>query len=191
MQKTTVIGLVGAKGSGKGTFPTLLSEILPDKKIIVTRFSDILKETLAIWTIPSTRKNLQDLAVFMEEGFGDGTLANATKSRIEKIEADIVIIDGIRWWPDVKLLRSFERNYLVYITASPDTRFKRTSFRKEKIGKTEATYEQFINEEQAKNELNIPEIGKKADFLIDNEGDLEDYKNQVEKFIEKFLKDSF
>lgn len=60
-----VLGLTGEKGSGKETFVKLLAELNPNQGITHLRSSDILRETLQIWSIPETRTNLQLLPVIM------------------------------------------------------------------------------------------------------------------------------
>lgn len=176
-----IFGLVGEKGSGKETFGNLLMETAKTKKIARIRFSDILNYTLKLWDLPNTRENLQHLAVIMDNAYGIGTLSHALSKQIRETKADIVIMDGVRWKSDVKLIRSFPDNILVYITADLDIRYHRLKLRKEK--KDEAkTYEQFMKEEKAQNELLIPQIGSKADFRIENNGSLEDFKKEVEKF---------
>src|SRR4051812_31081631 len=109
-----VIGIVGEKGSGKETFATFLKEIIPDKVIFHARSSDILAETLQIWDLVSTRHNLQQLAIVLDQGFGKGTLTHAVAKRIKDSNADIVVFDGVRWFSDAEMIRSFPENILVY-----------------------------------------------------------------------------
>jgi uridine kinase len=182
MTQNIVIGLVGEKGSGKGTFAAHISEIQPEKRIISLRFSDLLRETLDLWHIPSTRMNLQKIVVIMEETFGTGLLSNAIYERISKLDADIVIVDGVRWKTDVSLIRRFKNNFLVYVTASPQIRYRRTVARAEKDGESDASFEQFEREEQAKNELLIPKIGADADYTIKNEGTVEEFRVAIKSF---------
>lgn len=176
-----IIGLVGEKGSGKETFGNFLMEAAIGKKVLRIRFSDILNYTLKLWDIPQTRENLQKLAVVMDTGFGDGTLTHSIKSQIESTVADIIILDGVRWETDEILVRNFPKNFLVYITADPKIRFKRLKVRQEKLNEAK-TFEQFIKEEAAKNELLIPKIGGRADVKIENNGSFEQLKKEVEKF---------
>ena len=176
-----IIGLVGEKGSGKETFGNLLMELVKGKKIFRIRFSDILNYTLKLWDLDLTRENLQNLAIAMDGAYGAGTLSQAIAKQIKDSEADIVILDGIRWQSDVDLLKSFPKNILVYITADLDIRYHRLKLRQEK--KDEAkTYQQFMKEEQAQNELLIPRIGSKADIKITNNASLEGLKEKVREF---------
>ena len=85
----TVIGIVGEKGSGKGTFTKFLNDFLPGKVSIV-KSSDILGETLELWDIPKTRSNLQQLAIIMDDTYGVGTLTHAVEERISKSKNTIV-----------------------------------------------------------------------------------------------------
>jgi dephospho-CoA kinase len=176
-----VVGLVGEKGSGKETFGDFLMELVRDQKIVRVRFSDILNETLKFWSIDRTRENLQKLAVIMDEGFKKGTLTHAIYQRIHSLEADIVILDGVRWETDEKLIRSFPKNYLVYINADVDIRYERLKIRREKLDEAK-TYAQFMEEEKAPNEVLIPEIGKRSDFEVKNNGTFEELKKEVKNF---------
>ncbi|MBI2021645.1 AAA family ATPase [Candidatus Daviesbacteria bacterium] len=180
-----VIGLVGEKGSGKETFVKFLKNILVNKNIAHLRFSDLLKETLKLWGIPITRVNLQHLAVVMDRGFGDGTLAYATLKRIESIKANIIVLDGVRWQKDVELLKSFSNNLLIYVTAPLRIRYQRLKKRGEKTGEETSSFKQFLKEERAKNELLIPKIGTKADYKIVNDGVLNKFKKSVALFAKK------
>lgn len=176
-----IIGLVGEKGSGKDTFAKYLQEI-SDKTVAHIRFSDLLKQTLKLWDLPQTRANLQKLAQVLEE-FGSGTVAHGLEKQIQSTKADIIILDGIRWNPDVELLNKFPEHKLVYITADPKLRFQRLKNRGEKDDEANLSYEQFQEEEKAPNELLIPEIGSEADHKIENNGSIEDFKKQVAEFI--------
>lgn len=175
-----LIGLVGEKGSGKDTFSKYLQAI-STKKITHIRFSDLLKQTLKLWDLPTTRHNLQKLAQVLED-FGSGTVAHGIEKQIKETETDIVILDGIRWTPDVELLNKFPHHKLVYITADPKLRFQRLKKRGEKDGESQMSYEQFQQEEKAPNELLIPEIGSKANFKIENNESIEEYEQQIKDF---------
>lgn len=177
-----LIGLVGEKGSGKDTFSKYLQAI-STKKITHIRFSDLLKQTLKLWDLPPTRANLQKLAQVLED-FGAGTVAHGIEKQIRETETEIVILDGIRWKPDVELLKKFPDHKLVYITAPSKLRFERLKNRGEKDGESDMTYEQFLEEEKAPNEVLIAEIGSEADAKIENDETIEDFEQQIKEFCE-------
>jgi len=182
-----IIGVVGESGAGKGTFSKVFSEITTGKKVSVIKFSDILFKTLQIWDLPPTRENLQNLPVAFVEKFGEGTLTNAVRNYIDQQESDIVIVEGVRWISDVPMIRSFENNSLVYVTAEPKLRYQRMKMRGEKAGEDKKTYEQFLEEEKAKTEINISKIGISADFKITNNGDLNGLREQVGEIYDRIF----
>lgn len=182
-----VLGLVGEKGSGKQTFSDFLKDLAADKKIVHMRFSDILRETLELWSLELSRTNYQQLSIAMNKTFGKGTLSRALYNNVLKKEADIVILDGVRWLSDEELLSSFPHKFMIYITADVEKRYQRVVKRKEKIGEGDATLEQFKAEEKVKTETLIPKIGKRADIKIDNNGTLEDLKKLVNQLLHQHL----
>lgn len=180
-QYMIVVGIVGEKGAGKGTFVKFFKELYKGKTADI-RFSDLLKQTLDLWDIPTTRENLQKIAVVMRDGFNRDSLTHAISQRINNLDADVVLVEGVRWLTDEKMIRSFPKNKMVYITADVKLRYERLKRRNEKVGEGSTPYSQFLKEERAVNETLIPKIGKRADFRIDNNGTFDKLRDQVENF---------
>lgn len=165
-----VIGLVGEKGGGKGTFAQILAEETPSNlRCVRVRFSDLLRETLHAWALPVTRANLQNLSRIMVQTYGNGTLAQAIAQRISRTAAHIVVLDGVRWEEDRALVRSFSQHLLVYVTADPHMRYARIRSRGENADDTESGFATFMAEERAVAEQDIVRIGATADITIRNE----------------------
>ncbi|MBI4142374.1 hypothetical protein HY480_00690 [Candidatus Uhrbacteria bacterium] len=177
-----VIGLVGEKGGGKGTFVDFFRADVAPMTVANIRFSDILRETLALWDIPTTRTNLQDLASIMVQRYGTDALAHAMEERIRRTATDVVVLDGIRWEADVALLKRFPNRRLIYITADTPVRFERLRARGENIGDAHAPFTQFLSEERAVTEIAIPRIGAQADLQITNNGSLAEYRSAISTF---------
>jgi uridine kinase len=175
-----IIGLVGEIGSGKGTVATIINDRLPNKKIVRLKFSDVLSDILNILHLEKSRDNLQKLAIYIDDQFGDGTFSNAVKQRALTIDADIVFLDGVRWPADEQLIRD-AGGILVYVTAHQKLRFDRIRGRGEKEGEQNTTWEQFLEQDQKKNETFIPDIGSRADVTIVNESTLEHLTKEVEE----------
>jgi uridine kinase len=187
-----VIGLVGEKGGGKGTAVRLIAEALPPgTRCVGVRFSDLLRETLTLWHLPHTRANLQNLSRAMDAEFGSGTLAHAMGHRIATMQADVVILDGVRWEADRLLIRSFANNLLIYITANTRVRYDRLCARKENAKEHETSFAQFLEEEQATSERAISAIGATADVRIANEGALDGYVAQVRRCVAEHIQPRF
>ena len=189
MNSKKVIGVTGEKASGKETWGDFLLEFLDVRGITHARVrsSDILKETLGIWNIPATRENLQTLPVGMESMFGTGVLTQAVKARIESIEADVVVFDGIRWHSDLAMIRSFPDNLLIYVTADINMRFERIRNRNDKVGELGLSFEQFMKEENASTEIYIPKIGKNADYTFENNESVTDLFIKVREFYQSAM----
>lgn len=180
-----IIGVVGENGVGKDTFTTFFRAAVAPLTVSKLHFSDVLYDTLRIWNTETTRSNLQALAIIMDGQYGKGSLTRATEARIKKQKADIIIVEGVRWKTDVPMIRSFPNSILVYVTAERDIRYKRMTARDKKIGETRIPHEQFLKEEKAATELDIPEIGRSADVKIENNGTLAAFREKVERFYEQ------
>lgn len=183
----TVIGIVGEKGSGKGTFADLLKEAYPDLKVEKATFSDVIKDALTVWNLEPSRGNFINMMVAIKNAFGEGVLANAVKKRIEDLSGEIIIVDGMRWEHDLHMIKSFPKKFVLYITADPKVRYERTKNRGVKIGEANASFEEFMKQESAETETYIPRIASQADFTINNNGSLEEYKSQTKEFAKKHL----
>lgn len=182
-----VIGLIGEKGAGKGT----VSDYLIDKYgAIHYGTSKILRRTLEDIHVPITRDNLVKLALVLKEGYGPSIIIDSLIQDMEKNGSDIIIADGIRMHGDVEPFRKkFGQNFfLVYVTADLKLRYERTKARKQNAGEGEASFEQFLEEEGKLTEVSIHEIGRQADFKMNNNGTPEELIAQTEEMLKKILK---
>ncbi|MBU2612899.1 hypothetical protein KJ925_00370 [Patescibacteria group bacterium] len=172
-----IIGLVGRQGSGKGTTAKILTERFGATTV---RYSDLLKEILAILAIDMTRENLVNLSETLRATFGEDTFAYAVDLRIRKSGAPLVIVDGIRRAEDTAALESLPHFRLVEVTASARQRFNRMKMRGEKMRERDMTWDEFVMEEIAPTENSISAIASRAWKTIDNDGTLEDLTRQVD-----------
>ncbi len=175
-----IIGVVGENGAGKDTFTTFFKAASAPITVTKHRFSDVLYDTLKLWGIETSRSNLQELAIIMDGQFGKGSVTRAAQTRIEKETAEIIVVEGVRWKTDVPMIKSFPNSLIVYVTAAPKVRYERMLARGDKAGEKEISYEQFLREEKAATELDIPIIGNDADFKIENNGTLDEFRLKVE-----------
>lgn len=181
-----IIGLIGEKGAGKGTVSDYLAE-----KYAAVHFgtSKILRRTLEDLHLPITRDNLIKLALVLKEGYGPSVIIDSLIQDMEKSDARIIIADGIRMHGDVEPFRQKygTRFHLAYVTADLELRFERTKARKEKEGEAEANFEQFLEEEGKLTEISIHEIGRSADFKLNNNGTAEELRRQTDEMMAKIL----
>ena len=189
LEQKLVIAVVAHIGAGKETFGTLLSESVHPLQVKPMPFSGVLKDVLNRIHQPLTRDNFQRLSVALRETFPD-FLAHAIRSDIEEAAEPIIILDGPRWPEDIEMIRTLPNNTLVFINTSRKTRYQRVKDRKiaGKTGEHQLSWEEFLAQENAPNEAHIDDFQNQADFVLDNNGTLDDLRKQVDTLWHNHLK---
>jgi hypothetical protein len=190
-----VIGILGMPLAGKETCANVLEELLLADGYRVSRhtFSEILKDTLDLWGIPRGRDNEQKMAIVMnaDTGFGDGSLSRAMKHRLVGDDADVAILDGVRWLGDERMIRGLNdegiKTILVYIAADPEVRFERLKQRN-RSGEGATTWEDFSRQQKVRTEVDIPDIGSRAEIVLENNyDDIELFKRDINRVYESLF----
>ena len=177
--KKIIIGLVGESGSGKDT----VADYLRDKHgAILMRFADPLRETLSLYVEDFSREDLQWFSFALRNRFGNKVLSEALRKKISPIREGIVFINGMRVLEDYDFVKSFPNSYVVYVTLDQKLRWQRIYNRKEKSD-DKVSFEKFQEMEKAEIEVNIPKIGEKADFRVENTGTKEELFAKVDEII--------
>jgi len=183
------IGIVAEKGAGKSFFVRVVRKLLGQKNIVSIRFSEPMREILAILGKEETRENMQILTTALREGFkDDGVLNPAVKKRIQGLEADIVILDGVRKKEEARMVKDLG-GVLVFITAEQKLRFERRLNDPENKDEEKMNWEQFVKQDLAQTEVSIREVGEKmADVKIENNGIVEEFEEKIKEFLKNHLK---
>ncbi len=169
-----ILGLIGKKLGGKDTVAEYLVAKHSASHI---RHSHILDEILTILDLPISRRNEIDLGVGLRKVFGDGILGQALARRVKNATSNIIVINGIRFPDELANAKNLGAK-IVYITAPSELRYQRFLKRQEKADDASQSMEEFTHQEQEPTEIQIPAIGKQADYELQNVGTLEDlYKN--------------
>jgi dephospho-CoA kinase len=179
-----IIGLVGESGSGKDTVADYLKA---QHGAILMRFADPLRETLSLYIDNISREDLQWFSFALRNRFGNKVLSEALRKKIESIKEGIVFINGMRVLEDYDFVKSFPNSFVVYVTLDQKSRWQRIYNRKEKSD-DKVSLEKFQEMERAEIEVNIPKIGEKADFRIENTGTKEDLFAKVDEVVSKLRK---
>jgi dephospho-CoA kinase len=182
-KQRVVIGLVGETGSGKDTVANYLREKYVAKLL---RFVDPINEALGVFFEKYSKQDQQWLVTEFRKRYGNDILCRALEKKIRK-ERDILILNGVRLLEDEKFMKDLENSHIIYITADQRLRWERIYNRGEKLD-DHASFEKFQEIERAVTEVNIPEIGSRADFLIRNEKDLPTLLKFVDEVMEKIIK---
>lgn len=180
-----ILGLVGPLASGKGTIKKYIEEKHQGKDC---RFSTILRDVLMRVDVSISRENLQKVSTVLRQTFGEDLLAKAIIKDAKGIEADIVVIDGVRRLADIKYLKEMDNFFLVSIDADSRLRYARLVARGENDGDRNKTYEQFLADHTAEADQEVPIVMSQANFKIQNSGDFADLYKQVEEILQKVQK---
>ena len=187
---TLAIGIAGPMRSGKETAQKLLRAKFEElgHNVETHTFSDVIRETCDLWHQPRTRESQQGIVVKLRELWGTDVLARVVRARVINSPAKVVIIDGLRW-PDSdhNVIKGLPSNYLIYIDAPAEIRWRRSKINVDKPDEAKATFAEFLEKEKAPNEINIHEFRDLADFIIDNSGDLNNLERQVEEIFQKII----
>lgn len=176
-----IIGLVGETGSGKDTFCRIIEKISPSTLSI--RFSEVLSKTLGLFFDEIKKEDQQWLANSLRDRFGEDVLMKAVAKKIKEAEVDIVVVNGIRVKEEFDFIKK-EGGVVVYLTLDTKKRWERIKGRGEK-GDDDVSYEKFLEIDNGRTETQIKEIGKRADFVIENDKDLNYLEDEIKKLIEK------
>ncbi len=179
-----IIGLVGEPGSGKDTVADYLKE---KHGAYLYRFADPLQEALELYLDKISREDLQWLALQFKKKFGKDILSRGLRKKIELNGKKIIVINGIRFPEDFNFVKSLPNSYVLYVTLDSRKRWRRVSGRGQKTD-DKASYERFLELEQAETEVRIPEIGKKADFRLENSETKEDLFAKVDEILKSITK---
>jgi len=177
-----IIGLVGSLASGKETFKKYLVEKYNAKDC---RFSSILRDVLERIAVSNSRENLQKISTLLRVNFGENILAKAIAKDASKLDANIVIVDGVRRFTDIEHLQELPNFILIKIDADPRIRYERMKLRNENEGDAQKTFEEFLKDHEAEADKQIPEVMKSAQYSINNDGTLEDLYFQIDKILEQ------
>jgi dephospho-CoA kinase len=177
-----VIGLSGKIGSGKGTVSAYLKDKYGARE---HRFSDILTDILKRLHILPERRALQKMGASLRAQLGSDVLIKAFQKDLELDQNDFLVVDGIRYPNEVEMLRTFEKQILLFITAPPEVRFERVKERGEK-GEEHISFEEFMQAEERETERHLDDISDNAEIIIDNSGSLAELYSQVEEALKGF-----
>lgn len=171
-----MVGLTGPNASGKGE----VAKFLATAGFSVHSLSDVVRDEATLRGLEHTRDNLIGVGVELREAHGPGALARRVLPRL----GGRSVVDSIRNPGEVEVLRGLDRFLLLGVDAPLMLRFER-SVRRGRRGDG-ATLEEFAAKEAREN--STTEAGQQllrtlalADFVIDNDGTLDDLHRQVRR----------
>ena len=175
-----VLAIIGESAAGKETVVQYIKKKL-NNKIKIIKFSDSLTEALSIFLKDIKREDQQWLINGLRRRFGQDILSKAVEKKLEKIKKGVIVLDGIRVFAEEEMIKR-QKGKIIYVVAPMKVRWQRVIRRNEKKDDS-ASFEKFKEMHKSPSELEIPIIGQRADFKIDNSGNVESLYKQVDKMI--------
>jgi len=182
MSAKIILGIIGEMGAGKSTITSYLKE---KYGAVTFRFSDMLGDILERLHIEPARENFQDLSTALRQTFGEDIMSQDIARDVAEAAADFIITEGVRRPTDVAYLRALPGYRLVSLVAAERTRYERLLKRSEKTDDQTKTWADFQKEGQKETETKIKEVAAGADFIVDNNGPLEELYRQMDEIVAK------
>lgn len=181
----TIIGLTGTNGAGKNT----VAEYLMNKwNFELYSVRSILIEELEKIGWPTDRDHMKSFANSIRAQHHAAYFIELLYNKAKDSQKDAAI-ESIRTIGELGFLRQFPDFYLIAVDADPRIRYERSVTRGSSTDKI--TFEQFLLQEKAESqstnpaEINITAVIKKADFVISNDGSLEEFHQQIDNAIKQ------
>jgi dephospho-CoA kinase len=175
-----VIGVTGMPGSGK----SVAAEVARRLGVPVVRMGDCVWEEVRARGLPLVDEVVGGVAHEMRERHGPGVWAERTLEKVRKLNAETVLIDGIRSMHEVEVFHGgLGRDFvLVAIQASPEVRHARLLAR----GRADEAASEEAARARDRRELawGVGEVIALADTVLLNQGtDPAPFRREVERLL--------
>lgn len=177
-----VIGVVGYPASGKGEF----SRIAKEMGIPIVVMGDVVRRELDNAGLKKTDKNMGEMSRCLRQGLGMDALARLSIPLIEEQRSKVVLVDGIRGDAEVEtFLEKFKDFRLIGVDSSFETRLRRLKDR----GRSDDTFDTdgLLARDKRENGWGLFRAFDMADYIITNEGTLEEFEKKARELIEELI----
>jgi dephospho-CoA kinase len=182
LTKRFFVLVTGMPGSGK----SIVVEEAVNLGIPVYVMGDVVREE----TLKRYGKVTPDLMVKtsrdLREEHGEEVIALRTIERVKPCEK-VVVIDGVRSLREVEVFKRYGSVITVAVHSSPKTRFERL-LRRKRPGDP-STYEEFYERDMTELRFGLGDVIALADYVVVNEGDIEEAKAKSREIFMKILKE--
>ncbi len=180
MAQKIILGIAGEIASGKDTVGRYLAE---KHGALSLRFSQPLRDILDRLKMGQSRENMSKLSLYLRKAFGEDVLSKVIIEDAKESENDFVVVDGVRRLPDILHMESDGHFYFAYIEADPEKRYQRLTKRRQNVDDATKTAVQFEKDAKLETETQIRDLKDRAEFVIRNDGTLEELYAQVDSIV--------
>lgn len=185
-----VVGVAGYAGSGKTTVANYLREkygfrVYTFSQVVEreARKMELLKDNMRL---EEKKRILSEVGGLIREKYGKKEIfAEMLVEEIKKELPERICVDGFRSKEEVETFRkNFERFVLIFLHADPERRYER---RKKDDPNMKITLEEFLErDERDKKVIGMDKMEEMADYIIDNNGSLEELYQKIDDIIIKY-----
>ena len=189
-----IVGIVGKIAAGKTTVAKFLEERGFCRVSCSEPLIDLLTHNVSEYSwIPElpektepTREKLIEFGKYLKEKYGGDVLVRLALDK--KRNCRNIVIDGVRSREEVEAIKRLGGK-VIYVEAKPEIRFERLMRRRAEKDREIKTFEDFKAMDDAEEKLyNTSELKGLADYVIVNEGTLEELREKVERILEELSK---
>ncbi|MHA1293325.1 MAG: AAA family ATPase [Promethearchaeota archaeon] len=177
-----VIGLSGLPGSGKST----IVDAIKDLAKVIT-MGDVIRDEAKKRNEAPTDDNLGKIACELREKFGPDIIAEKCVELIKKLDAEIIVIDGLRSMAEVNVFRKYWKFPIIATILDDEKRFMRLS----KRGRLDdpKSIEELKERDDRELKFGLFEVIKTAEYKINSDLPLEEFKTKVKELFVKIIQD--
>jgi len=177
-----MLGITGANGAGKGT---VVEFLVKEKGFKHFSASGLITEEIVRRGMPVNRDSMIEVANDLRAKHGPGYIAEELLRRAGESQENR-IIESIRTLGEVEKLKA-KGGILLAVDADQRIRFERNI--KRGSNKDQVSFEEFTEQERREmessdpNKQNLSACIKAADFVIKNDGTVEELNEKIEKLL--------
>lgn len=176
----TVIGFVGLPGAGKSTAIEVARKYAP-----VVVMGDVIRDETRNLNLPITSQNLGKIAIKLRKDFGKDVVAQRCAEKMQQMDADIVILDGIRSLAEVDIIKSkFEVKIIAIIV--PDSK-RHQWLLERKRDDDSADIQDILKRDEREIQFGVKKVIDGADFQIENNQTKEDLQMKCHQILQELI----
>jgi dephospho-CoA kinase len=179
MNRKIVVGVAGMPGAGKA----VISRVANERGYVIVVMGDVIREETKRRGLEPTPENIGKIMLKLRDEDGPTVVAKKCIPKIANANTDIVLVDGVRSLDEIhEFKKNFSQFVLIAVHSSPQARFGRL-FRRKRSDDPEG-WEVFLERDLRELSVGQGNVIAIADYMIVNEGTLDEYKAKIQKVLE-------